>query len=67
MQAKQTIGIDLPLKALVWQDAAGNTFLSYKDPAYVARRHRIEETVKPITDAMSSALKEMAMKSTSVS
>ena len=29
MQSIQTIGIDLPLKALVWQDAAANTWLSY--------------------------------------
>jgi uncharacterized protein (DUF302 family) len=33
MQSVQTIGIDLPLKALVWQDASGATFLSYNDPA----------------------------------
>ena len=32
MQADQTIGIDLPLKALVWQDASGGTWLSYNDP-----------------------------------
>jgi uncharacterized protein (DUF302 family) len=29
MQLDQTVGIDLPLKALVWQDASGNTWLSY--------------------------------------
>src|SRR6202007_3322639 len=39
MQAAQTIGIDLPLKALVWQDAAGATWLSYNDPAWIVRRH----------------------------
>ena len=39
MQSVQTIGIDLPLKALVWQDAAGDTWLSYNDPAWLAKRH----------------------------
>jgi uncharacterized protein (DUF302 family) len=39
MQAVQTIGIDLPLKALVWQDASGETFLSWNDPAWLAARH----------------------------
>ena len=39
MQAVQTIGIDLPLKALVWQDAAGDTWLSWNDPAWLAARH----------------------------
>jgi uncharacterized protein (DUF302 family) len=39
MQSVQTIGIDLPLKALVWQDAAGGTWLSYNDPGWIAQRH----------------------------
>src|ERR1700745_1646319 len=39
MQAVQTIGIDLPLKALVWQDASGQTWLSWNDPAWLATRH----------------------------
>lgn len=41
MRANQTIGIDLPLKAIVWQDAAGKSWLSYNDPAWLARRHGI--------------------------
>jgi uncharacterized protein (DUF302 family) len=32
MQATQTIGIDLPLRALAWEDAAGQTWLAYNDP-----------------------------------
>jgi len=64
MQSVQTIGIDLPLKALVWEDEAGKTFLSYNDPAYIARRHGTGESAKPIIEAMSGALKEMAAKST---
>ena len=39
MQAVQTVGIDLPLKALVWQDATGDTWLSWNDPAWLAARH----------------------------
>jgi uncharacterized protein (DUF302 family) len=39
MQAEQTAGIDLPLKALVWQDAAGETWISYNGPAWLAHRH----------------------------
>ena len=39
MQTAQTIGIDLPLKALVWQDASGETWLSWNDPAWLAARH----------------------------
>jgi uncharacterized protein (DUF302 family) len=35
MQSVQAVGIDLPLKALVWQDASGNTWLSYNDPGWL--------------------------------
>ncbi len=64
MQAVQTIGIDLPLKALVWQDEAGTTFLSFNDPAYLTHRHDAGEVAKPVVEAMSKTLKEMAAKST---
>ncbi|HLG84596.1 MAG TPA: DUF302 domain-containing protein [Bradyrhizobium sp.] len=39
MQSAQTAGIDLPLKALVWQDDGGTTWLSYNDPRWIASRH----------------------------
>ncbi|QND75419.1 DUF302 domain-containing protein [Tardiphaga robiniae] len=39
MQSVQAAGIDLPLKALVWQDEAGITWLSYNSPAWIAERH----------------------------
>jgi uncharacterized protein (DUF302 family) len=41
MASVQSIGIDLPLKALVWQDDAGATWLSYNDPAWLAARHGV--------------------------
>ena len=42
MQARQSIGIDLPLKMLGWQDAAGKVWLAYNDPAWLARRHGLD-------------------------
>ncbi len=39
IQCAQTTGIDLPLKALVWEDEAGQAWLGYNDPAYIAARH----------------------------
>jgi uncharacterized protein (DUF302 family) len=64
MQAAQTIGIDLPLKVLVWQDEAGTTFLSYNDPAYLTHRHGLDDGVKPVVDAMSGALAAIAARAT---
>src|ERR1700741_1389680 len=39
MQAAPVSGIDLPLKALVWEDASGKVWLAYNAPDYVVRRH----------------------------
>jgi len=55
MQASQTAGIDLPLKALVWQDAAGKTWLSYNEPSWIAQRHSVanaEQVVKNLAAAL---------------
>jgi uncharacterized protein (DUF302 family) len=61
MQSVQTIGIDLPLKALVWQDASGDTWLSYNDPDWLAQRHGLggetEAVVKVITGALAAVAK----------
>jgi len=40
MECAQSVGIDLPLKALVWEDAAGQVWLGYNDPAWLGTRHR---------------------------
>jgi uncharacterized protein (DUF302 family) len=59
MQASQTIGIDLPLKALVWQDATGGTWLSYNNPDWLAQRHALEDGATAVA-AMTSALAAIA-------
>ena len=55
MQPNQTVGIDLPLKALVWQDAAGKTLISYNEPSWIAQRHGVanaEAVVSKMTDLL---------------
>ena len=42
MQCGQTAAIDLPQKALIWQDENGQVWLTYNDPQYAARRHGID-------------------------
>ena len=59
MQAAQTLGIDLPLKALVWQDGTGKTWIGYNDPRWLARRHAVTG-YEPILDAMTKALQAVA-------
>jgi uncharacterized protein (DUF302 family) len=55
MQSAQTVGIDLPVKALVWEDAAGKTWLSYNEPSWVAQRHGIA-IAEPVVSKMAAAL-----------
>jgi len=57
MQAAQTVGIDLPLKVLVWQDASGKTLLSYNDPQWLAARHGVGGDAVAVVGALSGALK----------
>ena len=65
MQSTQTVGIDLPLKALVWQDASGSTWLSYNDPVWLAKRHGLGREAEPTVGAMTAALDAMAKAATS--
>lgn len=39
MQAEPVVGLDLPLKALVFEDAGGKTWIAWNDPQYIVRRH----------------------------
>jgi uncharacterized protein (DUF302 family) len=41
MIAAPTIAIDLPLKILVWEDAEARTWISYNDPEFLSKRHRL--------------------------
>jgi len=66
MQQAQTLGIDLPLKALVWQDQTGTTWLSYNDPAYLALRHGVGEPAKAAVNLMTTALHAIATKATTL-
>jgi len=65
MQAGETVGIDLPLKALVWQDATGKTWLSYNDPAWIAKRHGLGHEADAVVGAMTSVLDALARSATS--
>ncbi len=54
MECAQSVGIDLPLKALVWEDAQGQVWLGYNDPAWLARRHGVAEC--PQAQSLAKAL-----------
>lgn len=47
MLASPLLALDLPLKALVWEDAGGRVWVSYTEPAWLARRYHIPPDLTP--------------------
>jgi len=64
MQCGQSVAIDLPQKALIWEDKAGQVWLTYNDPKYLANRHGLagcEEVIKKIEKALGNFAKAATM------
>lgn len=66
MQDKQTSGIDLPVKALAWQDEGGKVWLTYNDGQWLKERHNLGENsdsvLRAITDGMRLVTNESTIK-----
>lgn len=62
MECAQSMGIDLPLKILVWQNAAGAVLVGYNDPAWLAGRHgtRCDPAVANVTKAIDGMARAVA-------
>lgn len=63
MQSNQTVGIDLPMKALAWLDSDGQVWLSYNDPAYLVKRHEISDR-DALVEKMRKVLAELSAAAT---
>lgn len=63
MRQAPTLGIDLPQKMLVYEDAENIAFVVYTEPAYLARRHRLPDTTG--LGRVAQTLKELAFEATS--
>ncbi len=57
MQGVQSIGLDLPLKALVWQDETAATWISYQDLGWLAKRYGLAAALQPTVEKMASLMK----------
>ena len=60
MQTAPTIGIDLPLRMLVWVDAEGGTWIGYDEPGWIAARHDARSNNDQTLSAMRRALNAVA-------
>lgn len=57
MNCERTIAIDLPQKALIWEDDGGEVWLAYNDPAELAKRHDLtgcEAVIEKVTGALAN-------------
>jgi uncharacterized protein (DUF302 family) len=64
MQEQQTVGIDLPLKSLAWEDEAGQVWLTYNDTEWLAQRHGLGPKSARNLDAMRSSTAALAAAAT---
>jgi uncharacterized protein (DUF302 family) len=64
MQARQTAGIDLPVKALAWEDEAGMVWLTYNNAGWLAARHQLGATSERAVEAIRSGMAELTSAAT---
>ena len=57
LECSQTVGIDLPMKLLVWTDESNQVWIGYNDPAWIGRRHGVESC--PAISTISQGLRKM--------
>lgn len=60
MQDRQTAGLDLPFKLLVWEDAQSRTWLTYADPESLVTRHGLGPASLPVVAAIKAGVARMA-------
>jgi uncharacterized protein (DUF302 family) len=57
MQARQTIGLDLPLRVLIWENASGAVWLTYRRPRSLAEEHHLtgrDEAIEALDDGLAA-------------
>jgi uncharacterized protein (DUF302 family) len=60
MTASPSIAIDLPFKALVWEDADAKVWISYNAPAYLQARHALPKELVPTLAVIEALAKNAA-------
>ena len=65
MQCQQSVAIDLPQKTIIWEDSQSKVWISYNDPNYLKKRHRIvgcDEVITKVEKVLSGITKAAATK-----
>ena len=61
MMESQQAGIDLPFKALSWEDEDGRVWLAWNDPGWLACRHRLGTASAPAVQAIADGMSSLAL------
>lgn len=64
MQDEQTAGLDLPLRALAWEDENGEVWLTYNDPHWIGERHELDYKSHDALIRMESGISGLARQAT---
>jgi uncharacterized protein (DUF302 family) len=64
MQENQVSGIDLPVKALAWQDEAGKVWLTYNEASWLAGRHHLSEKTATVVKAIEEGMRNVSLAAT---
>lgn len=64
MQDQQPVGINLPMKALAWEDENGEVWLTYYDITWLAERHRLGPDARPAVRAIAGTMATIAIAAT---
>ena len=64
MQADQRVGLDLPLKVLVWEDQQRSTWLTYSDPRLLTERYGLASSIEPAVKGLAGALAALSRAAT---
>ncbi len=64
MKCQQSVAIDLPHKALIWQAADGQVWLTYNDPSYLDARHRLGFCAAHTLQTVAGALQKITTAAT---
>ncbi|HEC84021.1 MAG: DUF302 domain-containing protein [Candidatus Parabeggiatoa sp. nov. 2] len=62
MQCKQAMGIDLPLKMLIWEDENGQVWLTYNNPEHLANRHKLAGCAEKVIKTVAGNLTKLTHK-----
>jgi uncharacterized protein (DUF302 family) len=64
MQDEQSAGLDLPMRAVAWEDENGEVWLTYNDPHWIGARHRLGVASRSVLHSIEAGMVAIARAAT---